>query len=169
MSSILELGQAIHIRRTDMGLTQTALAKLSGLSRATVNQLENGSAADLSLTRASRLLSSLGLSVVISPPRTKRTKVVKSKSSALDIAARTASVSYSRSVTADELCQVITTNVLPEAIQVHMATLLDEAPLSVLAAAVEQVHAEQGLARAQVWKNLRAMATSLKSDRAIWA
>ncbi len=169
MSSILELGKAIHIRRTDMGLTQTALAKLSGLSRATVNQLENGSAVDLSLTRASRLLSCLGLSVVISPPRAKQPSAAAGKNSALGIAARTASVSYTRSVDADELRQAITTTVLPVALQPHMATLLDEAPLSVLAAAVEQVHAEQDIARAQIWKNLRKMATALKSDRAIWA
>lgn len=50
-----------------------------------------------------------------------------------------------------------------------MATLLDEAPLSILVAAVEQINAEQDTARTQAWKNLLTMAKALKSDRAIWA
>ena len=40
MVTLVELGQATLQRRQDMGLTQAALARLSGLSRATVNQLE---------------------------------------------------------------------------------------------------------------------------------
>ena len=71
MSAILELSAAVRTRRADMGLTQTALAKLSGLSRATVNQVENGTIRDLSLTRAAKLLGSLGLSVTVTAPRPK--------------------------------------------------------------------------------------------------
>ena len=51
MSAITEFSSAVRTRRADMGLTQTALAGLSGLSRATINQLENGTLQDLSLKR----------------------------------------------------------------------------------------------------------------------
>jgi DNA-binding XRE family transcriptional regulator len=47
MNPVVELGHAVNSRRADMGLTQAALAKLSGLSRATVNQVENGTVKDL--------------------------------------------------------------------------------------------------------------------------
>jgi len=71
MSTIQELGSTVRTRRSDMGLTQTTLAKLSGLSRATVNQVENGTINDLSLTRASKLLGVLGLFITVAPPRSR--------------------------------------------------------------------------------------------------
>lgn len=43
MSPLAELSTVVRTRRADMGLTQAALARLSGLSRATVNQLEAAS------------------------------------------------------------------------------------------------------------------------------
>lgn len=168
MSSIFELGSAIQIRRTDMGLTQTGLAKLGGLSRATVNQLENGTAKDLSLARASRLLSVLGLSVMVSSPRAKSVVRKSSKSSALELAARTSSVSYSASMRPAQLRDALVTGRVPDGLEPHMGTLLDEAPMALLAAVVEQIHAERHVERVRLWKNLRGMAALLKSDRDIW-
>ncbi|WP_244109959.1 MULTISPECIES: helix-turn-helix domain-containing protein [Burkholderia] len=37
-----EIGQAVAKRRAELALTQARLAKLAGLSRLTVNQLETG-------------------------------------------------------------------------------------------------------------------------------
>ena len=71
MFVMTEFSSAVRTRRSDMGLTQTALAGLSGLSRATINQLENGTLQDLSLTRVARLLGVLGLSVHVTAPRAK--------------------------------------------------------------------------------------------------
>lgn len=42
MNTLKELGNSVRQRRTDMDLTQATLAQLSGLSRATINQIENG-------------------------------------------------------------------------------------------------------------------------------
>jgi DNA-binding XRE family transcriptional regulator len=39
----------VRQRRTDMALTQATLAQLSGLSRAAINQIENGAIRDLRL------------------------------------------------------------------------------------------------------------------------
>lgn len=164
MSPIVELGNSIRVRRTDMCLTQATLARLSGLSRATVNQVENGTVLDLSLERASRLLSAIGLSVVMTSPRAK----AQTKSSALSIAARTASVSYTRSIDAEQIREAMITAIVLQEFKPHVATLLDEAPMSVLAAAVEQVHVENEIERTTVWRNLKAIATSFKSDRGIW-
>lgn len=154
-----------------MGLTQTTLAALSGLSRATVNQLENGSIRDLSLTRAARLLEVLGLSMAIAAPRPTSRDLAgqMKKSKPLDIAARTASVSYKAAVSPALLRQTLATGTQPPgAFAPHVYALLDEAPVSLLASVVEQLHQEQGIERANVWRHMRELAQALKSRRGIW-
>ncbi len=168
MSTILELSTAVRARRSDIGLTQTALAALSGLSRATVNQLEKGTIKDLSLTRAARLLEVLGLSMTIASPRPDIRPEKMQKGRALDIAARTASVSYRTSIGAAQLRDALITGEVPPALSPHVYALLDEAPVSLLASVAEQLHQEIGLERARVWKHMRDLARRLKSRREIW-
>lgn len=168
MSTILELSSAVRTRRSDMGLTQMTLAKLSGLSRATVNQVENATLKDLSLTRAATLLGVLGLSVTVAAPRPKSPQNKSARSSALDLAARTASVSYRVAMTASQVREVFTTKSIPTAFLPHVHTLLEEAPVSLLASVVEELHLKLGLERAQVWKNMRELARRLKSSRELW-
>jgi len=168
MSTILELSTAVRARRSDIGLTQMALAALSGLSRATVNQVEKGTIKDLSLTRAARLLEVLGLSMTIASPRPDIRPEKMQKSRALDVAARTASVSYRTSIGAAQLRDVLITGEVPPGLSPHVYALLDEAPVSLLASVAEQLHQEIGLERARVWKHMRDLARRLKSRREIW-
>lgn len=107
-----------------MGLSQEALAKLSGLSRSTVNQLENATVKDLSLSRTPLTPTDLGDSMG--------------------------------------------SGTVAAAFAPHIATFLDELPLSLMARAVEQVHLEQHLPREVIWANMRRMATQLKATREIW-
>lgn len=144
------------------------LAALSGLSRATVNQVETGTLKDLSLTRAARLLEALGLSMAIATPRPASREPAKARTGALDLAARTASVSYKRPISAAQLREALTTGALLPEWRPHVVALLDKAPVSLLAAVVEQLHREQGVARAQVWRRMRESAQTLKSSREIW-
>ncbi len=168
MSAILELGASIRTRRCDMGLTQTALARLSGLSRATVNQTENGSIKDLSLTRAAKLLGTLGLSIQLDTARPRPVRQHRSKSPALDLAARSASVSYRVPMPADVLRDALTGAGVSRDFLPHLHTLLDEAPVALLAAVVEQLHIDHGNERALVWQRMRMLAGQLKTSRALW-
>ena len=168
MSAIQELGSSVRTRRSDMGLTQTTLAKLSGLSRATVNQVENGTLNDLSLTRASKLLGVLGLSITVAAPRHEHLKSRDTKSSALDLAARTAGVSYRLAMSADQLRDSLSAGAVPPEFMPHVHTLLEEAPVSLLAAVVEELHEELGVDRTQVWKKMRTLARQFKSSRELW-
>ena len=168
MSAIQELGSSVRTRRSDMGLTQTTLAKLSGLSRATVNQVENGTINDLSLTRASKLLEVLGLFITVAAPRPRHLKTRDAKSSALDLAARTAGVSYRVAMSADQLRDALFRGAVPPEFTPHVHTLLEEAPVSLLAAVVEELHEELGLDRTQVWKRMRTLAHQFKSSRELW-
>lgn len=163
MSTLAELSTVVRTRRADMGLTQAALARLSGLSRATVNQLEAASLQDLSLLRVSRLLGVLGLSVTVAPQPT------VGKAPALELAARSASVSYRQPLTAAALRAALLQGRVPAAFQPHVATLLDEATPALLAAVVEQLHAQEGVSRAEVWARMRELARGFKSARGLWA
>ncbi|WP_217808688.1 hypothetical protein [Derxia lacustris] len=49
-----------------------------------------------------------------------------------------------------------------------VSSLLEEAPMSLLAGVVEQLHAETGLERAAGWRRLRALAHELKTTREVW-
>jgi transcriptional regulator with XRE-family HTH domain len=162
-----ELSAAVKIRRGDMGLTQSRLAALSGLSRATVNQVETGAIKDLSLSRAARLLRALGLAVTVTAPRTQARGPALARDSALVLAARTAGVSYRGSMSAGALEEVLRTGLVPHDILPHVRALLDEASPALLAAVVEQLHLEDGVERAQVWRTMRTLAHQLKCS-SVW-
>ena len=65
---LFELGEAITKARRQRGWTQGVLAEKSALSRATVNQLENGKIADLGVRKLMGLLSILGLTLTLTAP-----------------------------------------------------------------------------------------------------
>ena len=150
-----------------MGLSQKALAELSGLSRSTVIQIEAGSIKDLSLTRTAAVLEALGLGLSITPAHP-RLKPASGGSKPLDLAARTASVSYSKPLPPSVLAESLRTGALPNGYEPHVGTLLEEAPLSLLAKAVEQIHAEAAMPRKNIWANIRRVARELKATRKLW-
>ena len=117
-----DLAPLIHARRTALGLSQDRLAKLCGLSRATVNQLENGTLVDLGAAKLLALLALLGLEL---DAHRKPAPL-----DALALLSQTASVSYRRVLQPAELAQALAQGDLPEAITPHIVTLLDEAPLA---------------------------------------
>lgn len=101
--NIYEVGKTVRIRRLAVGLTQQRLAKLAGLSRQTVQQLEAGTIGDLSFGRVLNLLGVLGLN--FAPPSIKSRK----KKCGLWMAAKNASVSYRGELTAEQLQQALAT------------------------------------------------------------
>jgi transcriptional regulator with XRE-family HTH domain len=62
-----QVGQHIATVRRNKRLTQTQLAGLAGLSRATVDAFENGRASDIGTARLVRLLGVLGLDLLVRP------------------------------------------------------------------------------------------------------
>lgn len=170
MNALQELAHSVRQRRTDMALTQTALARLSGLSRATINQIENGAIRDLSLTRTARLLDVVGLAVQLSPARARVAPAGSQVAprSALALAAQTASVSYRQALSAAQVREIFSAGEIEPDFLPHVFTLLEEAPVSLLARVVEELHAQTGVAHARVWQTMRQLAHQLKSGRALW-
>ncbi len=170
MGLFAEIGLAVRTRRCDIGLTQERVAQLSGLSRATISQIENGTIKDLSVARSARLLAVLGLSIHVSAARPKCTSIErKSKTSPLTVAARSASVSYRDDLQPTVLRDVLLRGAVPSAWAPHLNDLLEDASIELLARVVEALHVEHAVDRTQLWGNLRTLAHQLGSQRDIWA
>lgn len=166
MGAIHELGQAIRARRAEMGLSQAQVAALSGLSRQTVSQLETGAVPDLGLNKAERLAALLGLALRVDTGRARPPG--RHKMTPLMRAAATASVSYKTPLTAATLKRILVTGRIPEDYAPHLHALLDDAPVALLAALADQLHAETGMDRHAVWTTYRRLAHEVKSRRGIW-
>ena len=61
MLTLRSLGPQIASRRKDLGLSQSDLARKAGISRATLDALENGRSGELGFTKVANILSALGL------------------------------------------------------------------------------------------------------------
>jgi transcriptional regulator with XRE-family HTH domain len=159
--SLKEIGLCVRQRRQDLGLSQERLARLAALSRATVNQLETGTLVDLGVAKLATLLDLLGLRLqTAAHPRRKR---------GLLMASRSASVSYKTPIRAHQLGKLLLSGVVPAPLLPHWATFLDEAPLPVLVAAVEEAARRGGVAPKRVWRHLARSARELHSPRPAWA
>lgn len=159
--NLAEIGQLVHLRRQALGLSQARLATMSGLSRATINQLETGSLVDLGASKLIALLDLVGVNLDAGtrPGRT----------DALQLVSQSASVSYKHSLEPAELAAAMLDGALPERITAQVATLLDEVPLSLIVAAVEEVARKSSASPKLLWKHLFHWAKDLHSPRRVWA
>lgn len=158
--NLAALGHLVHQRRLALGLSQARLAALSGLSRVTVNQLETGVLIDLGAAKLIALLGLVGVKLDIAQR--------KGKPNAILSLSRTASVSYKTVLDPRALVDAMIDGELPADITPHVATLLDEAPVPLIVAAVEEVAAQHALPPKLLWKHLIAWAHALQSPRKIW-
>ncbi len=72
MILLQSFGHQVADARKSKRLTQAALAELSGLSRATIDALENGRGSDIGVSRLTRILAVLGLELVVRPVSNQR-------------------------------------------------------------------------------------------------
>ncbi len=72
MLTIGQIGQTVAAARSSAGLRQADLATKAGLSRATIDALENGRASDIGVSKLSRILAALGLELSIRPATNER-------------------------------------------------------------------------------------------------
>ncbi|HEX7891694.1 MAG TPA: helix-turn-helix transcriptional regulator [Ramlibacter sp.] len=162
MPLLRELGSAVRERRQEMGLTQQQLAGLVELSRATVTDLENGKLKNLSSTRIERVANALGFAVGLVGTRRAKSR------SALDAAARLASVPYTSELPPGVLLESLREGIVPPGYIPHLRTLLQEAPVAVLADLAEELHQLHDVPRPDTWKRMRILAAVLKCDRRLW-
>jgi len=158
--NLISLGSLVHDRRREIGLSQDRLAKLCGLSRATINQLETGTIHELGAAKLIGLLDLLGITV-----EAKHTH----HRNALQLVSETASVSYKSPLDSAELASALVKGELPAHMLPHVATLLDEAPLPLIVGAVLEIATAYKQSPKSIWKNVSKWAAQVQSDRAAWA
>lgn len=156
-----EIGQRIRKQRRALGLTQEQLAKLSELSRTTINQMENGTLADLGYAKLSHLLAVLGLDL--------EAKSATGLEHALAVAARTASTSYKKPLAPETLAEMLASGVAPDEYRPHLMTLLDETPLPVVIKAIQEAAQRSPTTTPRkVMQHMAKWADELHSYRAVW-
>lgn len=72
MTSLGDIGQRIASARKLNDLTQLELARKAGVSRPTIDLLENGRATEIGYSRLTRILSVLGLEFRLQPASPQR-------------------------------------------------------------------------------------------------
>jgi len=60
MNSLAEIGERIASARKERRLTQTELASRAGVSRPTIDLLENGRASEIGYSKLARILAAVG-------------------------------------------------------------------------------------------------------------
>lgn len=159
--NLTDIGHLVQARREALGLSQARLARLAGLSRATINQLENGNLVDLGAAKLMALLDLLGMDLAAQPR--------EPSTHALALLSQTASVSYKQALPPGDLADALVDGALPSALVPQVATLLDEAPLPLIVAGVAEVAERTHTPPKTLWKHLAAWAQELQSPRAAWA
>ena len=65
MADLISISKEIAERRKTLKLSQVELSRKAGISRATLDALENGRTAEIGFTKVTKLLSSLGLELTL--------------------------------------------------------------------------------------------------------
>ena len=72
MLTLISIGGQIAGRRKTLKLSQVALARKAGVSRATLDALENGRAGELGFSKLTKLLAALGLELKLQAASSQR-------------------------------------------------------------------------------------------------
>lgn len=154
---LAEIGNLVHARRTEIGLSQQSLAKLSNLSRLTINQLERGTLKDLGAAKLIALARLMGIDISAQARR--------SKENGLFMATITSGVSLRKQMNEDLLAHALASGEIPSGFRAQMGTLLSEAPLPILVKAVEEAAHREAIAPKKIWANVFRWAKELQVVR----
>jgi transcriptional regulator with XRE-family HTH domain len=165
MPILNELSMLVKRQRSDMGLSQERLAELADLSRMTINQLEIGKIANLSLSNAEKLANVLGFGLGVIGVRKSKDDLSK----ALETGASTASVSYADPIPPETLRSALLHGVVAPSYIPQLRVLLDEAPVGVLSDIAKQIEREDGVRAKATWQKMRQLAVALGCTRGIWS
>ena len=152
-----QIGQEIRRARLSRNLTQAQLADRAGITRTTLNQIENGSARDLGIRKVIALLEQLGLELEVRDVSTLRLPPDFPR-----MASTSASVSFKERLTERELVRALMRGKVPQGRRPHLRMLLEEAPRELLGGLVQQVSAWAPPGRVE--RNLDRIAHSLGLD-----
>ena len=154
-----ELGYEIRRGRIARGMTQAALAEAAGISRTTLNQLENGLFPDLGVRKVQAILDTLELELAVQPARP------KTRPDFVRMARTAVNVSFKSQMSEEELVQALLKGKVPPGKRPHFRTLLEETRPAVLKGLVEEVG--KWTKPGRVEKNLAKILDEIGSTRKV--
>lgn len=158
---VQELGYEIRQARTRRGMTQAKLARDSGISRVTLNQLESGLFPDLGIRKVQVLLENLGLELTLVENYAQRSPDF------IRMASTSASVSFRETLSDEELIRILLTGKVPTNRRPHIRALLEEASPKMLQGLAEEVG--RWTKPGRIEKNFAAISKALGISRKISA
>lgn len=162
--NVSNLVSIIRARREALGLSQSRLARFSGLSRRTLVGLQAGALSDLGCNRVAQVLALLGLD--LDPPG----QTARARKRGLWMAATNASVSHVQEVPPDTLGHALVSGSVPKGHADHPTHLLDAAPVPPVVLAAEEAAAKEVVAPKAAWRRVAKLARSLAVHRqGLWA
>ncbi len=156
---LYEIGAEIARRREQLQLSQAQLARMAGLSRLTINQLEAGKVSDLGASKLINLLSVIGLNLTVTPQENR---------GGLFKATVSANVSHLHELTPHDLETALASGTMPPGRESQLAVILDEVPVATVVKAVEEAAQHTGIRAKRIWKHLGVWSRELHLYRRVW-
>lgn len=154
---VVELGALLRRARERSGLSQGDLARMAGLSRATVNYAERGRVG----IGADALIELMALLDISLNPTLDDNRAIR-------LLAQTASVSYREKLSSAVLLRAFGEGSVPKKWVPHIATLLDEAPDRLLLRGVREVARKTRQPVESIWRNVQLLAETTDSTNPRW-
>jgi transcriptional regulator with XRE-family HTH domain len=158
--NLVNIGKTIQSCRLQKGLSQDQLAKLAGLSRVTLNQLENGTLNEIGYNKLLAVLTLLELDLEPKPEYGPK--------NALLVAARSTSTSYGKILPPDTLAAILRSGRVPPQYEPHLMAFLEELPKSIAIKAVAEAASAEAPVR-KIMKHLHNWAVEWKVPNKSWA
>jgi len=149
----------VREQRLRSGLLQAQLASLTGLSRVTINQLENGTLNDIGYSKLKAVFDVLGLRLGVDRKR--------GMVSGAAMTARSISSRFGDPMPPELLRDALLTGRAPQQFRPHLTVLLDEAPLPLVFRVIAEVAQSKGEAR-QIVRHLSRWAGEWRTGRRVW-
>lgn len=154
------VGVVVRDARRAAGLSQKELARLAGVSRATVNYLENEPDSDMGAIKLLALLDVLGISLRLAP--------ASGEADSAAVASALATIAKKERLAPGVLVEAFITGRPPVGQMTGLVAFLDGAPVHALLAGVRLASAQGGVSPKAVWKNVRELAQSTDARRPEW-
>jgi transcriptional regulator with XRE-family HTH domain len=154
-----DIGREVRKARLAKDLTQAALARETGLSRETLNLLENGLVRDLGIRKVLKVLDYLGLEIIV------QAQLGTSPPNYVRMACTNANVGFRNALTEDQLIHALVTGKVPPHRSAHLRALFEEAPQSLLIGMVRE--AERWTKPGKLQKNLQILTKTLGVSRKV--
>lgn len=160
---VSQLGSLVRAQRKACGLSQKDVARLAGLSRATVNYLENDPDVDIGVVKLLSVLKILGIAVTVTP---------RQPAEDLDLIdealARLGKGSKANAMSRNALVEAVVTGRPPIERRGALAQVLAGASAAVLVATIRVAAATGEVSAKEAWRNLHALAAALDVTGPAW-